>query len=61
LEIDLEIAGDLLRMANAGAPVVWSKKQPIGVNIVDHYDSFYSKLIEGSNTIFAATRKKLAA
>lgn len=53
----MEIAADLLKMANAGAPVVWSKKQPIGVNIVDHYDSFYAKLIEGSNEVFGATRK----
>jgi len=56
-EIDLEITFDLLRMAGAGAPVVWSKQQPYGVSVADHYDSFMAKLIEGSNTIFGATKK----
>lgn len=44
-------------MANAGAPITWSKTQPVGVNLVDHYDSFYSKIIEGSNIVYGATRK----
>lgn len=56
-EIDMEIAGDICKMANAGTPITWSKSLPVGVNLLDHYDSFYSKLIEGSNQIFHATRK----
>lgn len=56
-EIDMEIANDLLKMANAGTPVVWSKTQPTGVNNIDHYDSFYTKLVSAMNTIFGATRR----
>lgn len=56
-EIDMELANDIFKMANAGSPITWSKTQPVGVNNIDHYDSFYTKLVEGSNTIFGATRK----
>lgn len=56
-EIDMEIANDIFKMANAGSPITWSKTQPVGVNLIDHYDSFYSKLVEGANVIFGATRK----
>lgn len=56
-EIDMELANDVFKMANAGAPITWSKKQPTGVNLVDHYDSFFAKLVEGANVIFGATRK----
>jgi len=56
-EIDNELTLDLLGFANAGTPLVWSKTQPIGVSLVDHYDSFNAKLVEGANTIFNATRK----
>lgn len=59
-EIDNEITLDLYRIANAGPEVVWSRIQPVGVNIVDHYDSFWNKLVEGSNTIYAATRRARA-
>lgn len=56
-EIDMEIANDIFKMANAGTPITWSKTQPVGVNNLDHYDSFYTKLIEGANVIYGATRK----
>lgn len=56
-EIDMELANDIFKMANAGSPITWSKTQPVGVNNIDHYDSFYTKLVEGANTIFGATRK----
>lgn len=56
-EIDMELANDIFKMANAGSPITWSKIQPVGVNNIDHYDSFYTKLVEGANTIFGATRK----
>lgn len=59
-EIDNEITLDLLRIANAGPEIVWSRVQPVGVNIVDHYDSFWNKLVEGSNTIYGATRRARA-
>ena len=56
-EIDTEITSDLYRIANAGPEVVWSRRQPTGVSQIDHYDSFYAKIVEGSNRIFAATRR----
>lgn len=56
-EIDNEITLDLYRIANAGPQIAWSRIQPVGVNIVDHYDSFWNKIVEGSNEIYAATRK----
>lgn len=56
-EIDNELTLDLLGFANAGTPLVWSKTQPIGVSLIDHYDSFNAKLVEGANIIFNATRK----
>lgn len=56
-EIDMEIASDIFKMANAGQPITWSKKMPVGVNNLDHYDSFYTKLVEGANVIYGATRK----
>lgn len=56
-EIDMELANDMYKMAGAGADQTWSKTQPVGVNNIDHYDSFYTKLVEGGNIIFGATRK----
>mgnify|MGYP004443872109 CR=1 FL=1 len=59
-EIDNEITLDLYRIANAGPEVSWSRIQPVGVNIVDHYDSFWNKIVEGSNQIYSATRRARA-
>ena len=59
-EIDNEITLDLLRIANAGPEISWSKVQPIGVNVVDHYDSFWNKIVEGSNVIYGATKRARA-
>lgn len=59
-EIDNEITMDLYRIANAGPEVVWSRVQPVGVSASEHYDSFYNKVVEGSNQIFAATRRARA-
>lgn len=56
-EIDNEITMDLYRIANAGPEVTWSRVQPHGVAASDHYDSFWNKVVEGSNQIFAATRR----
>jgi len=35
----------------------WSKTAPIGVNIIDHYDSLWVRLTEGANTVFGATQR----
>ena len=56
-EIDNEITFDLLKYANAGPEITWSRMQPHGVSQADHYDSFYAKIVEGSNQIFGATRR----
>lgn len=57
MEIDTEIALDLAKKAAAGATLTWSKTAPIGVNAVDHYDSFNIKLTEGAMKIFGATQR----
>ena len=59
-EIDNEITLDLYRIANAGPEVSWSKVQPVGVSVIDHYDSFWNKIVEGSNEIYGATRRARA-
>lgn len=56
-EIDREVTGDLYRIANAGPEVVWSRVQPLGVSAEEHYASFQIKIVEGSNEIFAATKR----
>lgn len=56
-EIDNELTLDLLPFANAGTPLTWSKAITPGIALIDHYDSFSAKLIEGGNAIFDATRK----
>jgi hypothetical protein len=57
MEIDTEIVQDLIRLAGAGPELTWSRIAPTGVNIIDHYDSFFVKLTEGSNMIFQATQR----
>jgi hypothetical protein len=55
-EIDGEIMNDLL----AGAGIEndsWSRKQPVGVSKLDHYDSFLPTLVQGSNQIFQFTKR----
>lgn len=56
-EIDTEISLDLAKKAAAGATLTWSKTPTIGVNVIDHYDSFWVKLTEGAKTIFGATQR----
>ena len=56
-EIDTEICQDLVRLAGAGPEISWNKIPPVGVNIIDHYDSFWVKLTEGSKVIFQATQR----
>lgn len=56
-EIDNELTLDLYNFADAGTPITWSRTITTGIPVMDHYDSFNAKLIEGSNAIFGATRK----
>ena len=57
MEIDTEIVNDLVRLAGAGTELTWSKIPPTGVNIIDHYDSFWVKLTEGSKIVFQETQR----
>jgi hypothetical protein len=61
MEIDNELTLDLLAFASAGTPLTWSKSQPVGVSLADHYDGFNATVIKGANEIFQATRKQLLA
>lgn len=56
-EIDTEIIMDLYTKASAGAELVWYKGAPHGVQLIDHYDTFWAKLAEGDATIFGATQR----
>ena len=55
-EIDIELAKDIRdKAATENTP--WSKTQITGVNLVDHYDSFYARIVEGLNLVYQSTRK----
>lgn len=56
-EIDTEIVNDLVRLAGAGPELTWNRIPPTGVNIIDHYDSFWVRLTEGAKMIFQATQR----
>lgn len=56
-EIDTEIVQDLARLAGAGPELVWNKVPPVGVNVIDHYDSFWVTLTQGAQQIFQATQR----
>lgn len=61
-EIDNEITFDLLKSAVGNTnPLLytrtWSKAQPVGVSLADHYDGFIEKINDGSNAVAGATRK----
>lgn len=61
-EIDNEITRDLLISAVGNTnplltPRTWSKTQPVGVSLADHYDGFVEKVNDSSNAIAGATRK----
>jgi hypothetical protein len=56
-EIDTEIVMKLVQGAAAGPELTWSKVAPVGVSVVDHYDSFWVRLTEGAKIIFNATQR----
>ena len=64
-EIDDEITSDLLKSAIGNTnpyliPKTWSKTQPVGVSLADHYDGFMATVNDCKNSINAATRKVAA-
>lgn len=56
-EIDSEVMTDLYRVANAGPEQTWSDVVPIGISMVDHYDTFKIAIDKCSAQIYKATRK----
>ena len=56
-EIDTEIVNDLYKLAAAGPELTWNKIPPTGVNVIDHYDSFWVRLTEGAKIINQATMR----
>lgn len=56
-EIDTEIVKKLIQGASAGPELTWNKVPPVGVSVVDHYDSFWVRLTEGAKIIFSATQR----
>ena len=56
-EVDTEVVTKLLQGAAAGPELTWNKIPPTGVNVVDHYDSFWVRLTEGAKIIFQATQR----
>jgi hypothetical protein len=56
-EIDTEIVSKIVAGASAGPEITWNKIPPTGVNIIDHYDSFWVRLTEGAKIIFGATQR----
>lgn len=56
-EIDMEVVSRLYNGAAAGPELTWSKIPPHGVNVIDHYDSFWARLTEGAKMIQQATQR----
>ena len=56
-EIDTEIVSKLVTGAAAGTEITWNKVPPVGVNALDHYDSFWITLTQGAKQIFNATQR----
>ena len=56
-EIDTEVTGLLVSMAEEDAELVWSKTQPIGVSLTEHYIGFTAKLATAAQKIYDRTRR----
>lgn len=57
-EIDIELTNDILAIGKKNpSRMVWSKTQPMGVSLADHYDGFQAIINEGANAINQATRR----
>lgn len=56
-EIDTEGVNLLVSNAGIDADLVWSKTQPIGVNLRDHYESFLNQIEIAKARIYTRTKK----
>lgn len=59
LNYEIDTEGVELLVSNAGtdADLVWSKTQPIGVNLRDHYESFLNQIEIAKARIYTRTKK----
>lgn len=56
-EIDTEVVNMLYNAAEASAVTAFSKTQPVGVNLADHYAAFAAKLEEYKMELYMRTKK----
>lgn len=56
-ERDGNIISTLYRQA--GSASTWDRKIPVGVSLVEHYNSFIAHIFEDCTTIFQATKRKM--
>ena len=56
-EIDVEAVNMLVDAAGSDDSLVWSKTQPFGVNLRDHYESFANQIAVASSKLYKRTKK----
>lgn len=56
-EIDVEAVNMLVENAGADDSLVWSKTQPFGVNLRDHYESFANQIEIAKARLYKRTKK----
>lgn len=56
-EIDVEAVNMLVEAAGTDAGLVWSKTQPFGVNLRDHYESFANQIEVAKSKLYKRTKK----
>jgi hypothetical protein len=56
-EIDVEAVNMLVEAAGSDDSLVWSKTQPFGVNLKDHYESFANQIEVAKSKLYKRTKK----
>lgn len=56
-EIDMELLGDLKRIATSNAVSQWGAQPQVGVSQQDHFDAFRIKINEGKQAVYQKVRK----
>lgn len=56
-EIDVEAVNLLVENAGSDDSLVWSKTQPFGVNLRDHYESFANQIEVAKSKLYKRTKK----
>ena len=57
MEIDTEAVNMLTAAAGTDADLVWSKTQPLGVSLRDHYESFLNQIEVAKAKVYKRTKK----